>query len=115
VQVPSRPYESCVQAPLSLGSSDTAMLYISDMLPFEERPKLDEVHPIKVSTHISQAAGVLLSVVTELQAYFHFDDNGARINERIHEVWNALLPTFTVKELYDERYVQLMTDEGLNP
>ena len=97
------------------GLLDTAMSYIPDILPIEDRPKLDEIHPIKLSTHISQAAGILISIVTELQAYFHFDDNGARINERIHEVWNALLPTFTVKELYEERYAQLMSDKGINP
>jgi hypothetical protein len=81
------------------------MYFISDVLPHELRPNLEEVHPLKVSNHISQAAGVLLSVVTELQAYFHFDDNGARINELIHEVWKALMPTFTVKELYDTRVI----------
>jgi hypothetical protein len=97
------------------GLLDTAMSYIADILPLEDRPKLDEVHPVKLATHFSQAAGVLISVVTELQGYFHFDDNGARINERIHEVWNALAPTFTVKELYDQRYCQLMKDKGINP
>jgi hypothetical protein len=96
------------------GLLDTAMSYIPDILPIEDRPRLDEIHPIKLSTHISQAAGILISIVTELQAYFHFDDSGARINERIHEVWNALLPTFTVKELYEERYAQLMRDKGIN-
>lgn len=95
------------------GLLETAMPYIVDILPHEDRPKLEEVHPIKLGTHISQAAGVLLSVVTELQAYFRFDDDGARINERIHEVWSALLPTFTVKKLYDERYAQLMKDKGI--
>ena len=97
------------------GLLDTAMAYIPDMVPNEDRPKLDEIHPIQVSTHISQAAGILISVVTELQAYFHFDDAGARINERIHEVWNALLPTFTVKQLHNERYAQLMRGRGINP
>lgn len=97
------------------GLLDVAIVYVPDILPLEERPKLDELHPIKVTTHMAQAAGVLISIVTELQAYFHFDDNGARINERIHEVWKALLPTFTVKELYDGRYAQLMKDKGLNP
>lgn len=97
------------------GLLDTAMSYIPDILPVEDRPKLDEVHPIKLSAHISQVAGVLISVVTELQAYFHFPSNGARINERIHEVWNALMPTFTVKELYDARYRQLMEDKHIRP
>lgn len=49
---------------------------------------------------IGQAAGNFISTVTELQAYFHFANAEARINERIHEVWNALLPTFAVKELH---------------
>jgi hypothetical protein len=97
------------------GLLDTALSYIADILPLEDRPKLDEIHPVRLGTHFSQSAGVLISVVTELQAYFHFDDNGARINERIHEVWSALLPTFTVRELYDERYSQLMKDKGINP
>jgi hypothetical protein len=95
------------------GLLETAATYISDMLPHEERPKLDQVHPIRLTTHISHAAGVLISVITELQAYFRFDDAGARINERIHEVWNALLPTFTVKELHEERYAQLMRDKAI--
>lgn len=97
------------------GLLETAMVYIADMLPLEERPKLDELHPIKIATHISQAAGVLISTVTELQAYFRFDDAGARINERIHAVWNALMPTFTVKELYDSRYRKLMEDKNITP
>lgn len=97
------------------GLLDTAMSYIPDMLPLNDRPRLDEIHPIRLSTHISQCAGVLISLVTELQAYFRLDDAGARINERIHEVWNALLPTFTVKELYEARYAQLMKDREIHP
>lgn len=46
---------------------------------------------------------MLLCMVTELQAHFKFDSNGARINERIHEVWNFLVPVPEIKELYDER------------
>jgi hypothetical protein len=38
---------------------------------------------------------------------------GARINERIHEVWQALAPAFEVKELYDQRYGQLMRNKGI--
>jgi hypothetical protein len=97
------------------GLLETAATYIVDMLPHEDRPKLDEIHPITLSTHISHAAGILISAVTELQAYFRFDDEGARINERIHEAWNALLPTFTVRELYVNRYAKLMEDKGINP
>ena len=111
---PWREYSALAHATFD-GLLETAMSYIADMLPHEERPKLDEVHPIRLSTHFSQVAGILISIVTELQACFRFDDAGARINERIHEVWNALLPTFTVKELYDKRYAKLMEDRGINP
>ena len=56
----------------------------------------------------------MLCIVTELQAYFHFDDDGARINERIHAMWNALVPAFDAKEIFDERYAQLMKDKGIH-
>lgn len=97
------------------GLLETAVYYITDIFPHDDRSKLDDVHPLRLSTHISQVAGVLVGAVTEVQAYFRFPSNGARINERIHEVWNALTPTFTVKELYDERYAQLMKTKGINP
>jgi len=77
-------------------------LYIEDSLPHEESPKLEDGLSRLLGKHISQAAGVLLCIVTELQAYFHFD--GADINERIHKIWSALMPAFAVKELYSERY-----------
>jgi hypothetical protein len=64
---------------------------------------------------IPRIAAILLCIVTELQAYFGFDDNGARINERIHEMWDALMPVFEVKDLYDERYAQLMKDRRITP
>src|SRR5208283_5708750 len=60
-----------------------------------------------------KAAAILLCIVTELQAHFHFD--GANIDERIHKIWNALMPAFAVKQLYSERYEQLMKDKGINP
>jgi hypothetical protein len=96
------------------GLLDTGMYYISDAFLHEDRETIDQTHPMKIAMHISQAAGVLLSVATELQAYFHFDDDGARINERIHEMWKALMPTFTVKELYRTRYRRLMKEKRIN-
>jgi hypothetical protein len=95
------------------GLMPVAMYYIPDSMPFEERPKLDEVHPVILSLHLGRAAAVLLCIATELQAYFHFD--GARIGERIHRMWAALLPAFDAKELYNERYLQLMKDRHINP
>lgn len=93
------------------GLLKTALFYVADSLPHEERPDLDDGHLRLVTKHISQAAGILLCVVTELQAYFHFD--GANIDERIHQMWDALMPTFAVKELYSERYKQLMKDKHI--
>jgi hypothetical protein len=89
----------------------TAIFYITDSLPHEQRPNLDDGHLRLLCTHLAQAAGVLLCIITEVQAYFHFD--GASIDERIHKMWSALMPTFAVKELYNERYEQLMKDKGI--
>ena len=49
--------------------------------------------------------------LTEVQAHFRFD--GANINKRLHEVWNALIPVPEIKELYDASYAQLMKDKGI--
>jgi hypothetical protein len=68
-------------------------------MPPDDRPKIDETFQRILFIHIGRAAGVLLCIVTEVQAYFKFDDNGARINERIHEIWNALIPVPEIKEL----------------
>ncbi len=88
---------------------------MEDSLPLEERSKIDEAYPTIVATHLARVAGVLLCIVTEIQAYFRFVDNGANINENIHKMWNALMPMFDVKELYSEHYRELMQARGINP
>jgi len=95
------------------GLLTTALYYMEDSLEHDFRPKLDEAHPTILSMHIARAAAVVLCIVTELQAHFCFDDDGARINERIHQMWNVLMPAFDVKELYEERYKQLMHDKSM--
>jgi len=97
------------------GLMNVAMYYVADSFPHEDRPRVDAAHSDILSTHIVRAAGILLCIVTELQAHFRFDDDGARINQRIHEMWIALMPAFEVKELYEERYEQLMKDRHMNP
>jgi hypothetical protein len=97
------------------GLIPVAMYYVADSMLHEDRDKLDAIFPTVFSMHIPRVAAILLCIVTELQAYFHFDDDGARINERIHEMWGVLMPVFEVKELYDERYAQLMKDKRINP
>lgn len=95
------------------GLLKTAIFYIADSLPHEQREKLDDGHLRLLSMHIGRAAAILLCIVTELQVHFHFD--GASIDERIHKMWSALMPLFDVKELYDERYAQVMKDRGIAP
>ena len=96
------------------GLSDKALFLMEDSIPIDERQRIGDSQPLIMSTHLSRAAAVLLCIVIELQAYFRFDDDGARINERIREVWNVLGPVPEIKELYDERYKQLMEDKGIN-
>lgn len=97
------------------GLFPVAMYFIPDSFPHEERPKLDATYPKILSMHMLRSAGILLCIVTELQLYFRFDDSGARINERIHSMWNVLMPVFEVKELYEERYKKLLEERGINP
>ena len=87
--------------------------YTTDSMPHEDRPKIDAIHPKILYLHITRAAAILLCIITELQAHFRFD--GAHINERIHKMWDALLPVFEVKELYNERYSQLIKDRRIEP
>ena len=91
----------------------TAMPYLERDLPIEERPKLEEMSLLLIFDHMTRAAAILLCILTELQAYFKFD--GARINERLLEVWNVLMTAPEVKDLFDSRYAHLMQDRGINP
>ena len=95
------------------GLMRTAMPYLERDLPIEERPKLEEMSLLLIFDHMTRAAAILLCILTELQAYFKFD--GARINERLLEVWNVLMTAPEVKDLFDSRYAHLMQDRGINP
>jgi hypothetical protein len=69
-----------------------------------------------IARHVPRVAAILLCTPTEVQAYFRFDrDQSAHINQRLHQVWDALLHVPEIKELYDERYAKLMSDKGINP
>jgi hypothetical protein len=95
----------------SEGITPIALYFISDSLQHEQRDDFEVHHPRLLFMHITRAAAMLLCTVTEIQAHFRFD--GARINERIHEVWDVLKPAIEVKELYDQRYSPLMRDKGI--
>ncbi|SRR6266849_896502 len=81
-------------------------------LPQEDRHTVDNAVVVMIATHIARLAGILLCTLTEVQAYCRFD--GAHINRRLHEVWNALIVVPEIKELYDERYAQLMIEKGIH-
>jgi len=91
----------------------TAMFYITKDMPHEYRPSVDVAFERMIFMHLGRMAAVLLCMLTEVQAYFRFE--GARINQRLHEVWDALRRVPEIKELYDERYGRLMKDRGINP
>ena len=82
-------------------------------VPHEHREKVDEKSLNVIFGHIARAAAILLCILTELQAYFRFD--GARINERLYEVWNALVGAPEIKDLYEARYAKLMRDRKIEP
>jgi hypothetical protein len=81
-------------------------------LPHEDRHTVDNAVVVMIATHIARLAGILLCTLTEVQAYCRFD--GAHINRRLHEVWNALIVVPEIKELYDERYAELMIEKGIH-
>jgi hypothetical protein len=95
------------------GLIPTAVFFTTSDIPHEERPQFEDFSDRMISMHIFRVAAILLCTLTEIQAHFRFD--GARINERLHEIWNALTPAFEVKELYDLRYAKLMKDKGIGP
>ncbi|ABF42955.1 hypothetical protein Acid345_3955 [Candidatus Koribacter versatilis Ellin345] len=95
------------------GLMPTAMYYVADTAPHDNREMIEQRFELVLFMHIGRAAGLLLCIITELQAHFKFDDDGARINERIHEMWDALMPVFEIKELYDGHYRQRMKARGI--
>jgi hypothetical protein len=92
----------------------SAIFYTPSDIPWEYREQFENVTIEQmISMHLGRVSGVLLCTLTEVQAYFKFE--GARINSRLHENWNALMPLLEIKELYDERYAKLMKQRGINP
>jgi hypothetical protein len=89
----------------------TALFYLERDMPHEDRPKIEEASMNLIFSHMTRACAILLCILTELQAFFRFE--GARINERLREIWDALLSAPEVKDLYDSRYEHLMKDKGI--
>ena len=85
-------------------------------LAHELRPIVEDNIERIIALHTSRVAGILLCTLTEVQAHFRFDrDQSARINQRLHQIWNVLILFPEIKELYDGRYSKLMRDRNINP
>jgi hypothetical protein len=90
-----------------------AMFLTPNDLRHEDRPIVDKASEGMISLHISRVAAILLCMLTEVQCSCHFEQ--ARINQRLHEIWNVLIVIPEIKDLYDERYANLMKEKGINP
>lgn len=84
----------------------TAAFYITKEISHELRPMVDTMLDNTISIHLPRMSAILLCMVTESQVYFRFE--GARINERLYQVWDVLASVPEVKELFEKRYKQLM-------
>ena len=94
------------------GLQKIALFLAPKDLPHEMRPMVDDSAEEMISVHIPRMAAILWCTLTEIQGYLKFD--GARINQRLHEIWNALIVAPEIKELYDKRYAQFMNEKGIH-
>ena len=97
------------------GLLDTAFYYADDLLEVDKRAAVDDSIERMMSVHLGRIAILLICIVTEIQVHFGFDDNGARINQRIHEVWNALTVMEECQELLTAWYTKLMVKRRILP
>ena len=93
------------------GLIPTAPFFTPRDIPEALRPHF-EIHASgMLSMHLLRVVGLLLCILTEIQAHFQFD--GADINKRLVALWGAMSPALEIKQLYDSRYAQLMSDAGI--
>lgn len=88
-----------------------------DCIPHDQRASVYDAAERHLVRHFARAAGLLLCLLTEIQNFYKFDC--ARIDERLNELWTAMLPLVEVKEFYDLRYKNMLRsqsprDPGLN-
>jgi hypothetical protein len=95
----------------TMGHLPLGAYYVTDLLPHDARSKIVDSYDMFLSTHVGRAALALLCIVTEIQAHAGFE--GHKIDERIVDVWKALLPLFDARELYEGRYAKLMAESGI--
>ena len=77
-----------------------------ERIPHEMREGAADAAERNIAMHIGRAAGLLLCLLTEIQHYFGFEN--ADVDQRLGEIWAAILPVIEVRELYDLRYKSLL-------
>jgi hypothetical protein len=83
-----------------------------DRIPHEMRtPEFDNYRHRHFFMHFARAAVLLLCLLTEIQHYFKFD--GANIDDRLREIWAAMLSSFEARELYNYRYGAILRNPRL--
>lgn len=96
------------------GISHASFAALLDIFPYLDERRFETQAPGRltekvdreVSMHMARAAGLLLSIVTEVQSHFRFA--GGQIDTRLAAVWIGLKETPVVGELYEQRYKALL-------
>lgn len=78
-----------------------------DKLNVKQLNSLSDVGERQIAMHVGRTAAILLCLLTEVQHFYKFH-GPARIDERLAEIWTAVLPFFEAKELYQSRYRGLL-------
>jgi hypothetical protein len=78
-----------------------------DKIRAEKRDGITDAGERHIFMHIGRTAAILLCLLTEIQDFYKFD-GPAEIDERLAEIWVAMLPVYEVKELYASRYKGLL-------
>ena len=100
-----REYSSISHACYS-GLYDLFSFISDDQVPSEKRDQLNEAVDLNVAMHYGRAAGVLLCALSEIQHFFKFDS--ADIDQRLRDLWEAMVPVYELREFYDYRYNSLL-------
>ncbi len=91
------------------GLVDLFPFIATDSLPHDKRDMVkDDIVLRSLTMHYGRAAGILLCLLTEIQAFFLFD--GADIDKRLAQIWSAMIPLYEVRELYDFRYNAMLKE-----
>lgn len=80
--------------------------FATDTRTQEDRHEIEDAGERYSGAHFARAAGILLCLLTEIQCYFKFDD--ANIDDRLVQIWEAMLPVTEVRELYDSRFKMML-------